>query len=287
MPSARFSSIFSVLAVMLSTRAAPAVPSAAEAAPRHFELERTSTQFLMGESAVVLGAYASAWWLTGGPKTSCRWCASNSFDASIRRSLRADNPRPPALISHALSVGAIPVLGLTSLIAPAGLDGHWHRGLEDTWIVVNTFGVTTAIGEAIKHLVARERPAFHYEAETATEFATYPSERNKSFFSLDTAWAFAIASSSTTLAFLRGYSTAPYVGIGGGLMAIGAGTLRIVGDAHWATDVLTGAAVGTVVGIGMPLILHGRRERAASEVSPAVSVAPLTQGSGISFAMQF
>ena len=44
------------------------------------------------------------------------------------------------------------------------------------------------------------------------------------------------------------------------LVAAGAiGTLRIVGDAHYFSDVFVGAAVGTAVGLGIPLLHHYRR----------------------------
>jgi len=36
------------------------------------------------------------------------------------------------------------------------------------------------------------------------------------------------------------------------------GVLRIAADMHWASDVLTGAAVGTAVGAGLPVLLHAR-----------------------------
>src|SRR5262249_10240808 len=38
--------------------------------------------------------------------------------------------------------------------------------------------------------------------------------------------------------------------------AASAGLLRIVGDMHYATDVITGAVVGTAVGLGLPFLLH-------------------------------
>ena len=34
------------------------------------------------------------------------------------------------------------------------------------------------------------------------------------------------------------------------------GTMRIVGDQHYTTDVLAGAAVGTLSGLGVPWLLH-------------------------------
>jgi membrane-associated phospholipid phosphatase len=271
-----------LLSLVVSAHIAQASP---DESPQHYDLKHANWQFLLGESAVSAGAYAATWLLP--PSKTCRWCMSNAFDESVRGALRAQDPRPAAFISHTLAVGAVPVLGLTGLIAPAGMDQRLDRGVEDAWIVVNTFAITSAVGETVKRLVARERPAFHLEAESATEFANLPGERNKSFFSLDTAWAFSIASSSATLAYLRGYSSAPYIAVGGGVLAMGAGTLRIVGDAHWATDVLTGAAVGTGIGIAMPLLLHGRRDGNRTGNSTAVTVAPLALGNGVSVAFAF
>jgi membrane-associated phospholipid phosphatase len=34
-------------------------------------------------------------------------------------------------------------------------------------------------------------------------------------------------------------------------------TFRVLGDEHWASDVITGALVGTIIGYGVPL-LHYR-----------------------------
>jgi membrane-associated phospholipid phosphatase len=280
---ARFSALPLVVALMLSARLGQAAP---DQAPKHYDLKHTNWTFLIGESVVAGGAYAGAWLFTGGPSATCHWCRTNSFDDSIRNALRADNSRPSAFISHAISVGAIPVLAVTGLVGPALQDQRSQRGLEDAWIVANTFFITSAVGETVKHLAARERPAFVYRRQSATEFDTYPSERNKSFFSLDTAWAFAIVSSSTTLAFLRGYATAPYIAVGGGLLAFGAGALRIVSDAHWATDVFAGAAIGTGIGIAMPLLLHGRSSGETTNTATAVSVAPIGR-SGVSVAFAF
>jgi membrane-associated phospholipid phosphatase len=267
---------------LLGKVAEAAAPTAGSPDP-HFELKNTRWQALSVESLAAGTGLASAWFFTGGPRKTCHWCDSNTFDEGVRSTLKASEPRAPALVSHGLSVVAVPALTLTGLIVPAYRDERTHHGLEDSWIVLNTFLITTAIGDLTKHLVARERPTFHHHSERETEFSNLPSEHNKSFFSLDTAWAFAIASSGATLAHLRGYSSANYIAVGGGVLALGAGTLRIVGDAHWTTDVLTGAVVGTVIGIAVPTLLHGRRHTE----SVASTTLPLTPGPTVAISFIF
>ena len=52
-------------------------------------------------------------------------------------------------------------------------------------------------------------------------------------------------------------------------------TLRVMGDMHYATDVLTGAIVGTAVGLGVPAL----RSTSASGVS--VQIVPVGAGLGV------
>lgn len=260
------------------------IPKEASAAGSvHYDLARTNWQALSVESLSALGAYGGVWLATGGPRATCRWCDSNGFDESVRSTLRAPHPRTIGFLSHGVSLGAVPALALTGLIVPAYRDAEMGRALADTWIVANTFLITTAVGDLAKHWVARERPSFHHGVQAETEMRNFPNERNKSFFSLDTAWAFAIASSATTLAHLHGYESRNYIAIGGGALAVAAGTLRIVGDAHWTTDVLTGAAVGTAIGIAVPALLHPRE----SNSQTSLSVSALERGTGVSLSFTF
>jgi membrane-associated phospholipid phosphatase len=99
-------------------------------------------------------------------------------------------------------------------------------------------------------------------------------EANVSFFSGDTSAAFAAASAAATISFQRGYRSAPYVTGAGAVFAAATGLLRSAADVHWPSDVLVGAALGTGLGLGLPLILHPRRgdldgANAGAPVSPA------------------
>jgi len=62
-------------------------------------------------------------------------------------------------------------------------------------------------------------------------------------------------------------------------LAAATGTLRVVGDRHYATDVLVGAALGFAIGYGMPTLLHYGQVQSAGAASstaqPLGQVVPL------------
>ena len=80
-------------------------------------------------------------------------------------------------------------------------------------------------------------------------------------------------SSATTLAYLHGYDSAPYIAVGGGALAMATGVLRISADMHWATDVVVGSVVGSAIGVGLPLLLHGRKKLAGVMLAPMTAPA--------------
>ncbi len=245
----------------------------------HHELQNTSTTALGVESAASIGSLAIVYTLAESPAT-CSWCRTNGFDTTVRHWLRADAPRWPGYVSHGVSLGLIPGVALGVLANGAYHDGQGHRFGEDAWIMANSFAVTSALAQAVKTSVARQRPSFHYGVEGKTEASNLPSEANLSFFSGDTAWAFNLAASGTTLAYLRGYRAAPYLAAGGAVFATSVAVMRINADMHWATDVMTGALVGTGIGIGMPLLLHAR---SADPSSAQFNLTPNAGAPGLAF----
>ena len=66
--------------------------------------------------------------------------------------------------------------------------------------------------------------------------------------------------------------------LGFGLAAL-TGSFRIMGDMHYITDVLTGAVVGTAVGLGLPLLRM--RGRAEVPTGPTVRIVPQGLGLGL------
>lgn len=265
-----------VLAAATTLGIALAATTARATQPPPHELEHTSSAFLGLELLGALAVFAAYSAATGDPAERCGWCETNSFDRSARRLLLWDDPKLAGTLSHVGSLGATPALAFAGLLAPSLGAGRGDHAVEDVWIVFNAFALTTGLADGTKKLTDRARPAFAYGRERSTEGGGRDVEANLSFFSGDTAWAFAIGSSATTLAYLRGYETAPWIAAGTGALALTTGLLRIAADMHWATDVMAGAAVGTAVGVSLPLLLHPR----ARADGAAVTVAPTRSAGG-------
>jgi membrane-associated phospholipid phosphatase len=89
---------------------------------------------------------------------------------------------------------------------------------------------------------------------------------NLSFYSGHTSLTFTLATASGTVASLRGYSLAPAIWSAGLGVAALAGWLRIAADKHYLSDVLVGAVAGSLAGVLLPVLFHGRRDPVAGPV---------------------
>jgi membrane-associated phospholipid phosphatase len=237
--------------------------------PRSLALSHTSAPWLAGELAVASGVLVTALVLSRAAPEACRWCESNGFDEGVRSALVAAYPREPGMLSDIAVAGVLPSFALGALLVPAYAAERYRHGVENLVIVATATGLTLGLALGLKAAVARERPAEHHGALSRSPAADRPSERYVSFYSSHTAAAFAVASSATTVSYLRGYASAPYVAVVGGAFGVGVSVLRIAADMHWASDVLAGAAAGTLIGTAVPLLLHRRAESSLSLV-PAV-----------------
>lgn len=220
------------------------------------ELARTSALALTLELLAIVAAFVALSVVAGDPKTACRWCAVNPFDTGLRAWIVAADPRPPAAVSHWLSMGVAPLLAVLVAVVPAVRAKVPRHGLQDFLITVNALLLTIAVTDFTKKVASRERPGFHFGRGAMTEAAEIPVERFLSFFSGDTSSAFALVVAAATLAHLRGRSIAPGVAVVGGLVGTAVATLRVAADMHWPTDVLTGALVGTAVASALPRLVH-------------------------------
>lgn len=259
------------VACALGTGEASAEPSRA--------LRGTTDVRLGVESGAILSAWVVGNLLSGErSKDRCAWCEPSAFDRKGHDALAVEGRRTAALVSHVPSFVLLPFGGLAGVVAPALHRGERRDAVENGWIYTNGFLLTLAVTDTTKRAVARRRPVFLFGRAKDSEFDTWPSEENLSFFSGDTACAFEFAASSATIAFLRGYRTAPLLASVGGALATSTALLRVASEAHWPSDVLTGAAIGTVIGVGFPLLAHGRVAKATGD--PAAAGAPMVSMGG-------
>ena len=214
----------------------------------------------------------------------CRWCYRaddggdllNPYDGWVRHRLLWKDTRAAHLASN-VALGILEPatqLGLTAFTAnQAGSAKYFPM---DALLITEATVVAGVLNQIAKFGFARERPFVHFlpsAPNAIRELTASPSDDNLSFFSGHTTIAFAIATSSATIATMRGYKLAPLIW-GTGLAFGGTvGYLRIAADKHYFSDVMTGAIVGSLVGVGVPLILHSPRN---DEATPSASAQPLS-----------
>lgn len=257
------------LMLALTLAAVPTTASAAEA----YALQNTEPLFLTGEflASVALGFFVPDLVLAPLPDPlTCAdaWCTPPGIDVSLNKAFALREPKAAGTISHVFTVGLTPAAVFAGSILGAAEAGKAGYALSDTVIILDAFLLSTGINSIAKVGARRQRPAFHYGREDRTEAAGHSGEEFVSFYSGDTTWAWTLAASGTTLAYLHGYEHARWVAIGSGSLALVGSFLRMAADMHWFTDVLVGAAVGTAVGAGLPLLLHRREGAEALSLAP-------------------
>jgi membrane-associated phospholipid phosphatase len=185
------------------------------------------------------------------------------IDEDVRSRIRAPVPVGRFLAEDISDV----LLGATTSYALFGdplINAAWLRdssevGVQIAWMNAEVIALTTGVQQTTSRFVGRERPYGRTCGTSELDARTHSCvgrDRYRSFFSGHTSVPFAVATATCVhhayvpLSGGRGY-------IPCGLMlaaAAASGTLRIVSDNHYATDVMSGAAVGSLIGLSIPLI---------------------------------
>lgn len=201
------------------------------------------------------------------PPTEDRWRQTNRFDESARDALRLDT-----LSGQLTARDASDVLLLvsTNLLLVDTLIVTWwgHDAGDVAWemamIDVEVLAFNNAINGLVAAFASRERP---YRDRCVGELENdlvdcRENKRYRSFFSGHASTTFAVAGLTCMHhAHLPLYGGgAPDVLACASAFGIAASTalLRVVGDQHWTSDVLVGAAFGTFSGLFIPWFFHYR-----------------------------
>ncbi len=236
----------------------------AQVAPLGVELRRDAS--LTAGAAVLALVLASPYAAPG----HCRFCGSGRFDDAVRARLAWHDQQSARVASDVLVTGVLPAGVLLNSALSARLGGAPAAFFEDTLVLAEMAMLTALANGASKDATARRRPSAKLGATGSS---------NRSFFSGHASSAFALAAAAGTLSTMRGYPSAPWVWAGGMTLATSVAYLRVAGDAHWASDVLAGAAIGGLTGLAVPWLLHRPRSLAV----PAVQVVPAPGGFALLF----
>lgn len=209
--------------------------------------------------------------LTGSKLTPrmCHWCEPPGIDANTRLHLKWDDTRLANDLSTMLLV-AVPA-SLMALDYFVLTHREFNRFGEDVLVVVEAVAVTAVATDTIKYAAARRRP-FAWASGIRTSYGD-----DNSFVSGHSSATFAGAAAFGTLAMLRGYPRWPLIYVAGFAGATAVSYLRIAADKHWLTDVFGGAALGTAVGVALPLLLH-RKTPAHDARNATIIVTPVPLG---------
>ena len=193
------------------------------------------------------------------------------FDESARK-LRFDSYNQ-RMAARELSDVLLSLSVTGPFLIDAMVVAWWYRGnkavaKEMAIIDLETLAVTAAVQGLSTTLTGRGRP---YVQTCGTDLPSNSLDcqtfgQNRSFFSGHTSLSFASASlvcmhhlnmdlfegPTDELACISSYAAAAATGV-----------LRIASDQHYASDVITGAVLGTGIGLGLPYLLHYRKRSPA------------------------
>jgi membrane-associated phospholipid phosphatase len=233
---------------------------------------------------VIAGASLALWVTTEtlkgklGPNT-CRWCdrsadgqdTLNPVDRWTRAALVADTLEGRARWGKASDVSdfivlPVGVLGAQYLLA-SGSGATGREYAQDVMTIVESVGVAALTNQVVKFAVGRERPFVH-----EGNHAEHDSDDNVSFYSGHTSLAFSLVTAAGTVSEMRGYRHGWILWAVGLPAAASVGLMRIGADKHYLTDVLVGAAAGSLFGVGIPLLLHRPSSPEGPEKASGVSM---------------
>lgn len=221
----------------------------------------------------------------------CRWCDRdsngsndlNGFDSSARSQLRWSETGLANNLSHITGYIMAPAFALGSHAWLNLRDDDKQSFYEDSLIISEATLIAGLVGHIVQFSVGRERPDTHFTGTRLNE-----SDRNTSFYSGHSTIAFALAASSGTVASLRNRTEAPYIWATGLMLAGLTSYLRVAADRHYLSDVLMGAAAGSVIGFAVPYIFHSPIDkRESNQTRLRVAVLPNHQGLITSLQLQW
>lgn len=203
----------------------------------------------------------------------------NGFDATTIGSYSE-----PASIGGNVLVSVNVALGPAVALASALDADHPDRFLhlaEDVTLLGQTLGLSVFVHQLTAFATQRPRP-YVYRASLSPALRD-DANSYLSFYSGHTANGFAVATATSYL-FMRRNPASPWIAplwtMSHGLAAL-QGYLRVTSGFHYWSDVLVGAAVGSALGLAVP-VLH----EVSGDATVALTPIPLRSGAALALTFQ-
>lgn len=200
---------------------------------------------------------------------SCTPQQVNLLDTQVRQA-RWSDPTAARTVGDAVGYGALPAFVLVSGLIGLSEGQSMREALEDFWIIGEAFALSHVLESTLKYTTARARPDTTFALPGAP--VADASDLYTSMVSGHATAGFAIAVATGVVASMRRRPSAPWLWLAGLSIATASSYLRIAADRHYLTDVLAGAALGSAVGVAVPLLFHG--------ASAPVTFAPQVSNTG-------
>jgi membrane-associated phospholipid phosphatase len=220
------------------------------------------------------------------------WTGGILFDDAARNALRLSSYQARLDVRDASDVG-LALISTFPVLVDSALVAYWYRGSDDvalqmTLIDAEAVSISAGLQGAVNFFSGRARPYVRDcgGAVPSNSIDCNTTSENRSFFSGHSAISFTSAGliCAHHLRLHLFDSGADAVTCVTALVAAaGIATMRVMGDMHYASDVLTGAILGTSVGLGVPLLHHytGHEVDQSARSDVTLHIVPIAFGAAL------
>lgn len=202
-----------------------------------------------------------------------RWTSTNGFDDWFRDRLRVSTTTQRR-VNRASDALALTLIAFPVLVDSVGvtLIGDKNKQVAGQLVAIQAqaYAMTGFLTSVTKAATGRQRPYAEEQGCDALDLDC-GSGVNTSYFSGHTSFAFTGAGlTCVEHRYLRLFGRVgdPLACATTLTLASLTGVFRIMGNSHWATDVITGAGIGLFSGWLMPWLLHFRHDTSARDEGP-------------------
>ena len=283
-------------ACALTTQAHADEPTASETTDDGHRLQWTFPRFRLAEyvaaGAVTAGNFTLESVYTNVPDRN--WTGGILWDSAVRNALRSrsyDTRRSVSDVSDVFwNVTQYYPVVVDGLFIPLVTDRlNFDVAFQMTLLNWQAQSLTFLMTRVAHRTVGRMRPEVQECGDDPKYTGACDPEapgRSASFLSGHASMTFAgaalICAHHSALPLYGGNAADVGICVAGLASATTVGVMRIVADAHWSTDVIAGAALGTSIGYGLPHLLHygqGKKSGFFGVLPPNTGLVPLASPS--------